>query len=104
MPDIIIPKFPKNTSQKTWDKFYRWTQDEQQADRVRHSTYLERVKSASDGIAAKAVDGLGECYAEMDGRMYHRQLQNDPNFWNDPSNVKKFFKDNDQYVNKGYKI
>ncbi len=100
MPDIIIPKFPKNASQAVWDKLYKWSQDEQEADRVRHAAYLNRVKAQSDGIGTKTCDGIGECYAEMDARMYLRWQQTDPHFWDDPTNVKRFFKDNDQYLNK----
>ena len=102
--DVVIPKFPKNITKSTWDKFYRWAQNEQEADRVRHSTFLERVKATSDGIGEKAIEGVGECYAQMDSRMFHRQLQNDPHFFDDVGNIKKFFKDNPQYMNAGYKI
>lgn len=104
MSNIIIPKFPKNADKKVWDMFYKWSQDEQMADRVRANSYLERVRKQEKGIGEKHIDGLGECYASMDSRMYHRQLQNDPHFWTDPSNVKRFFKDNSQYLLQGKKV
>ena len=106
MANIVVPKFPKNVTQKAWDQFYRHCQDEQMIDKVRSNSYLELVKGKSkeQGHHQKAINGIGECYAEMDSRMYHRQLQNDPDFWKDPSNHKKFFKDNSKYLNKGMKV
>lgn len=106
MSNIIVPKFPKNVTRKAWDQFYRHTQDQQQVDKVRMNSYLELVKghSKEQGYNKKAIDGVGECYAEMDSRTYHRQMQNDPDFWKDPSNHKRFFKDNRQYLNEGHKI
>ena len=104
MSNIIIPKFPKNVSQQSWDKLYRHFQDEQEADRVRHNTYLEKVKNFNKGIGEKRVDGLGECYAQMDGRMYQRWVATDRNFFDDPKNVDKFFKDNPNYLNAGYSV
>ena len=105
-PDIVVPKFPKHVPQSAWDKFYRMAQDEQFVDKHRSATYLEQVKAKSKDQEhfRKSIDGIGECYAEMDSRMYHRQMQNDPDFWKDASNVKKFFKDNDQYLNQGHKV
>ena len=102
--DIIIPKIPKDTPQAVRDQLYDWATKAQDADRVLHESYLNRVKAQSDGIGTKAMDGAGECYAQMDSLMYHRQLQNDPHFWDDLSNVKKFFKDNRQYLNEGFKV
>lgn len=102
--DIIIPKLPKNMSEQTKTQLYRWAQDEQEADRVMHEAYLQRVKAQSDGIGTKNVDGIGECYAQIDSRMYHRQLQSDPHFWDDLGNIKRFMKDNPQYLNDGYKV
>jgi hypothetical protein len=95
---LVIPNFG-NVSEKTWDLFYKWAQDEQTADRVRANSYLERVKAQDKGIGEKSVDGLGECFANMDSRIYHRQLQNDKKFWSDEGNIKRFFKDNPQYLN-----
>ncbi len=99
MSEIIVPKFG-NVPQKVWDKFYQWAQDEQMADKVRANSYLERVKKQYKGVGERHIDGLGECYATMDSRMFHRQTQNDPHFWSDPKNVQKFFKDNPQYLNQ----
>jgi len=106
MSEIIVPKFPKNVSEQAWDRFYRHCQDEQMVDKHRSATYLERVKqhSKDNGYFQKSVDGIGECYAEMDSRMYHRQLQNDPDFWKDPSNHKSFFRDNPEYLNGNHKV
>jgi len=99
MSDVIIPDFG-NVSQKTWDRFYRFAQDQQQADKFFTKQRLLDVKKAFKGVGEKAVDGIGECYAQMDSRTFHRMLQNDEHFWKDESNVKKFFKDNPQYLNQ----
>lgn len=99
MSEIIVPNFG-NVPQKVWDVFYKWAQDEQMADKVRANSYLERVKASNKGIGEKSINGIGECFGQIDSRMYHRQMQNDKDFWNDPSNVKKFFKDNPQYLNQ----
>lgn len=74
------------------------------ADRVLTQTRLDKVKAASEDLYQSAMDGIGECYAQMDSETYHRQLQNDPYFWMDKGNTRKFFKDNPQYMNAGYKI
>jgi len=70
------------------------------ADKVRANSYLERVKKEWKGCGEKSIDGIGENYATMDSRMFHRQMQNDPDFWRDPKNVQQFFKDNPQYLNQ----
>jgi len=99
MSEIIRPNFG-NVSQQTWDRFYRYAQDQQKADKYFTRQRLLATKNAHKGDGVKAVDGIGENYATMDSRTYHRQLQNDEHFWKDPSNVVKFFKDNPQYLNE----
>jgi hypothetical protein len=103
MSDIITPDFG-NVARSTWKKLEDWARDEQEATKVLAQTRLNRVKAASKDLYQSAVDGIGECYAEMPSDMYFRQLQNDKDFWKDPSNVKRFFKDNGEYMNAGYKI
>jgi len=99
MSDIIIPNFG-NVSQGTWDRFYRYAQDQQKADKYFMKQRLLATKEAHKGDGVKAVDGIGENYATMDSRTYHRMLQNDEHFWKDPANVVKFFKDNPEYLNE----
>ena len=96
---LIIPNFG-NVSQKTWDRFYRYAQDQQTADKYFTKQRLYNVKNTYKGCAVKAIDGIGENYATMDSRIYHRQMQNDKDFWKDPANVVKFFKDNPDYLNE----
>jgi len=74
------------------------------ADKVRANSYLERVKTQNEGVGTKSVNGIGECYGQMDSRMYFRQMQNDKDFWKDEGNKKRFFKDNPQYLNEGHKV
>jgi len=104
MSDIVVPNFPKNTSPKTWDKFYRWACDEQEADKFKMKVRNLQVKNQYKGCFEKPIDGIGECYATMDSRTYHRMLQDDPDFWKDPSNHKSFFRDNDRYLNQGHLV
>ena len=99
MSDLVIPDFG-NVSQQTWDRFYRYAQDQQKADKYFTNKRLQMVKEQHKGDGVKAIDGIGENYATMDSRTYHRMLQNDPHFWADEGNVKKFFKDNPQYLNQ----
>jgi len=106
MANIIVPKFPKHVPQSAWDKFYRLAQDEQFVDRHRQATYLEQVKTKSQnqGHHKKAIDGIGECYAEMDSRTYHRMMQNDKDFWKCSTNRRSFFRDNPEYLNQGHLV
>jgi len=104
MSNIIIPNFPANPSEEALDQLYKWSQDAQEADRMRHEVMLEKVKKFEEGIGAKKVDGLGECYAQMDSRMYQRWVATDQNFFDDHGNVQKFFKDNPEYLNEGYSV
>lgn len=100
MSEIILPTQGKAVSERTWDKVYRYLQDEQNADRYLSRKRLLKVKEQNAGIGDKNMDGIGECYASMDSRMFHRQMQNDKHFWADEGNVKKFFKENPQYLNQ----
>ena len=100
----IITRDNSDISHKTWDVLERMSRNEQMADKVLTQTRLDKVKAASDACYQSAMDGIGECYAQMDSETYHRQLQNDPDFWKCESNTKKFFKQNTQYLNAGYKI
>ena len=99
MSEIINPNFGQ-VSEMTWNRINRYLQDEQNADRYLSRKRLLKVKEQEKGNAVKAVDGIGENYATMDSRMYHRQMQNDPHFWRDEANIKKFMKDNPQYLNQ----
>ncbi len=99
MSDVIIPDFG-NVSQQTWDRFYRYAQDEMKADKYFAHQRLLQVKQKHAGDGVKSVDGIGENYATMDGRMYHRWLREDPNIFKDYNSCKKFFKDNPQYLNQ----
>jgi len=101
--DVIIPEFG-NVSEKTWARFKRWANDVQMSHKVRRMSLLERVKLDEPDIGKGHVDGLGECYAQIDSETYFRQMQNDADFWRDTANKKKFFKDNPEYLNEGHKI
>lgn len=51
-----------------------------------------------DATPLKTVDGLGQATTIWDGRTYFRWLEEDPYFWDDDSNVRKFRKDNPEYA------
>lgn len=58
--------------------------------------YMARQLQARQeaGEVHKMVDGLGQCTHVWDARTYFRWLKEDPHFWEDQSNVRKFEQDN----------
>ena len=95
---IIVPKFDTMSGGKKrtlldemrWGKFV--------ADYIEREKglYRERIKPSIEKYKGFQQNNKSEFQLDMtvDARVYMRWLKEDPNFWNDPANVKKFKKDN----------
>ena len=86
------------------DKFEGWMRRGVDYEKTMSDIRLAQVKGDVTTSGTKAMDGLGEQYAVMDSRTYMRWQQVDPYFWDDPSNLKRFLKDNDKYLLEGKKV
>ncbi len=94
--DIIIPEFPAGNGSAFMDGLERELRLGIEREKV---NYGLRARMIGEGIRAsdtgrRCVDGLGQLTAVIDARTFFRWEMEDPDFWADRGNFKRFVADN----------
>ena len=82
--------------------FNEEVQNMMETEKAKYYVRQSAIAQEEHAIGKQTIDSLGQKVAAIDSKTYFRWLHEDPDFWNDRSNVKRFLQDNPECKVPGF--
>lgn len=90
----IKEALPESDNQAWMDGFERELRLGFELEKAQYKARQMAIREQEKGVGRKMFDGIGQVTGIIDARTYFRWQQEDPDFWNDDGNYRKFLRDN----------
>ena len=100
--DLLVTDIAGELGPEFLDGFSREVQSMVETEKAKYWVRQSQIANVESQLGRQTLDGLGQKIAAIDARTYFRWLGEDPDFWNDKANIKRFLSDNPECKSPGF--